>query len=46
MKELNNYLINIWKADCREKWSSHLNKRNNLGILQFALKSQNELRDV
>jgi hypothetical protein len=46
MKPLNNYLINIRKADYREKWSTHLNKRNNLGILQFALKSQNELRDV
>jgi hypothetical protein len=46
LNETNNYLINIRKADYREKWSSHLNKRNNLGILQFALKSQNELRDV
>jgi hypothetical protein len=41
-----NYLINIRKADYREKRSTHLNKRNNLGILQFALKSQKELRDV
>jgi hypothetical protein len=46
MKQLNNYLINIRKADYKEKWSTHLNKRNSLGILQFALKSQNELRDV
>jgi hypothetical protein len=45
MKQLNNCLINIRKADYREKWSTHLNERNNLGILQFALKSQNELRD-
>ena len=46
LNETNNYLINIRKADYREKWSTHLNKRNNLPILQFALKSQNELRDV
>jgi len=45
-KQLNNYLINIRKADYREKRSTHLNKRNNLGILKFALKSQIELRDV
>jgi hypothetical protein len=46
MDKLNNYLIHIRKVDYREKWSKHWNKMNNLGILQFVLGSQNELRDV